>query len=82
MEEIQGKANVILKGPQGAHWLSGERSINGVIRLAGFLRATEGRSASLGGVRESTLVKVILEISKKRQAGFHQASYGGWRETR
>lgn len=41
----------------------GQRSINGVIRLEGFSRATEGSSASLGGVRESILVKVILEMS-------------------
>lgn len=41
----------------------GQRSINGVIRLAGFSRATAGHSGSLSGVRESTLVKVILEMS-------------------
>lgn len=59
----------------------GQRPKNGVIRLGECSGATEGQSARLGGVRGSILVKVILEMSYKRQGGFSQAITGRWRET-
>lgn len=58
----------------------GHRFISGTIRFAECSGNTKGCSAWLGGVRESALVKVILETSYKNQAGLSQAITGRKRE--